>query len=233
MTGVHNNDGAEGRLTMRNETKKSVKGLLVFGLVVILLGGIAGLIVSQWDVLRFKARQRNTKVIGGTAVSPDKSAAQTPEAPAPATEPKPGGAPGPVSGVTRRPAAEPDQSVAPAIPMPDQLVGNPPVADPAIPEALAREALNLVGSDPQAEQIWLAAINDPNLSAKARQNLIEDLNENGLSDPRQPGPQDLPLIVNRLMLIEQAAPFAMDQVNWDAFQEAYRDLLNMYVQLTQ
>ncbi len=96
------------------------------------------------------------------------------------------------------------------------------VADP-----LARVALSFVGADPAAEEYWNDAINDPNLSAHERQDLIEDLNEDGLSDPRRPGMQDLPLILNRLQLIEALAPYAMDQVNWDAFMEAYKDLLNM------
>lgn len=81
--------------------------------------------------------------------------------------------------------------------------------------------------DPDAEAYWMEAINDPSLSADERQNLIEDLNEDGLSDPKNPGPQDLPLILNRLALIEQIGPYAMDKVNWDAFHEAYKDLVNL------
>jgi hypothetical protein len=33
--------------------------------------------------------------------------------------------------------------------------------------------------------------------------------------------------LNRLQLIEELAPNAMDQVNADAFAEAYKDLVNM------
>jgi len=98
----------------------------------------------------------------------------------------------------------------------------PPVQDPD-----ARAALSLVGADPMAEQYWAAAINDPNLPANERKDLIEDLNEDGLSDPKHPGPQDLPLIANRLRLIEEMAPSAMDAVNADAFAEAYKDLQNL------
>ena len=97
-----------------------------------------------------------------------------------------------------------------------------PIQDPA-----AREALSLVGLDPEAEAYWSAAINDPSLPAEERQDLIEDLNEDGLSDPKHPAPEDMPLIVNRLQLIEEMAPSAMDQVNADAFQEAHKDLLNL------
>lgn len=98
---------------------------------------------------------------------------------------------------------------------------------------MARLALSFVGADPQAEAYWYAAINDPGLSAHERQDLIEDLNEDGFSDPRRPGPEDLPLILSRLAVIEEAAPFAMDQVNLDAFQEAYKDLVNMVDRLTR
>lgn len=97
-----------------------------------------------------------------------------------------------------------------------------PIQDPS-----ARAALGFVGADPEAEQYWVAAINDPSLSANERKDLIEDLNEDGLSDPKHPGPQDLPLILNRLQLIEELGPYAMDQVNADAFQEAQKDLLAM------
>lgn len=87
----------------------------------------------------------------------------------------------------------------------------------------ARAALSFVGADPDAEAYWMGAINDPNLPAEER----KDLNEDGLSDPKHPGPEDLPLILNRLQLIEELAPDAMDRVNADAFAEAYKDLNNM------
>jgi len=96
-----------------------------------------------------------------------------------------------------------------------------------IQDPIARAALSFVGMDPYAEAYWAGAINNPDLSADERQNLIEDLNEDGLSDPQHPAPEDMPLIVNRLQIIEELAPYAMDQVNADAFQEAYKDLVNM------
>jgi hypothetical protein len=94
-------------------------------------------------------------------------------------------------------------------------------------------ALSFVGVDPDAEDVWVAAINDPTLSADDRKNLIEDLNEDGFADPDHPTPDELPLIVNRLELIEMLAPDAIDDVNLAAFAEAHKDLLNMYRQLTQ
>ena len=98
----------------------------------------------------------------------------------------------------------------------------PPPQDP-----FARLALSLVGADPEAEAYWYAAINDPALSAQERQDLIEDLNEDGLSDPRRPSADDLPLIMGRLLLLEELAPYAMDRVNAEAFAEAYKDLVGL------
>jgi hypothetical protein len=98
----------------------------------------------------------------------------------------------------------------------------PPPQDP-----LARLALSLVGADSEADAYWYAAINDPGLSAQERQDLIEDLNEDGLSDPRRPSANDLPLIMSRLLLLEELAPYAMDQVNAEAFAEAYKDLVGL------
>ena len=91
----------------------------------------------------------------------------------------------------------------------------------------ARAALTFVGADPEAEAYWYDAINDPSLSSHERQDLIEDLNEEGFIDPRHPTVEDLPLIISRLELIEELAPEAMDSVNSDAFAEARKDLLKM------
>jgi len=103
----------------------------------------------------------------------------------------------------------------------------------AAQDPAAREALKLVGIDDEAEQYWISAINDPELSANERKNLIEDLNEEGFSDPRNPTEEDLPIIVSRIELIEELTPTAMDQANAEAFQEAYKDLTNMYNRLTE
>jgi hypothetical protein len=97
-----------------------------------------------------------------------------------------------------------------------------PIQDPD-----AREALSLVGTDPAAEAYWYLAINDPNLPAPERSDLIEDLNEDGISDPKHPTADDLPVIMRRIELIEGLGPEAMDKVNADAFEEAYKDLVNL------
>ena len=47
-----------------------------------------------------------------------------------------------------------------------------PIQDPD-----ARDALSLVGIDPEAEAYWISAINDPTLPPEERKDLIEDLNE--------------------------------------------------------
>ena len=127
-------------------------------------------------------------------------------------------------------AAEPATTKSPASPVPKaqkaaqakQPKPKPPLQDPE-----AREALSLVGWEPAAEAYWYSAINDPNLPAEERSDLIEDLNEDGLTDPKHPTPDDLPVILRRIELVEALGPDAMDKVNADAFQEAYKDLLNL------
>jgi NACalpha-BTF3-like transcription factor len=94
-------------------------------------------------------------------------------------------------------------------------------------DPLARQALSWVGADPQAEQYWLQAINDPSLPPNERQDLIEDLNEEGFPDPKNLTMDDLPLILSRIEVIEEHAFDAMDEVNAAAFMEAYKDLVNM------
>lgn len=96
-----------------------------------------------------------------------------------------------------------------------------------VQDPLARAALNSVGKDPAANAYWVSAINDPSLPSEERKDLIEDLNEDGLSDPHNPGPQDMPLIAARIRLIESLAPSAMDQVDAKAFAEAEKDLTGM------
>jgi len=98
--------------------------------------------------------------------------------------------------------------------------------DPQTKERRAREALGLIGHDPDADEVWIRLINDPSLSASARSNLIEDLNEDGLSY-RNLTLDDLPVIEYRLELIEDLLPYAMDEVNENAFKEARKDLDNM------
>jgi hypothetical protein len=110
---------------------------------------------------------------------------------------------------------------------PNQTPGNPGRQKPPIQDPDARAALSFVGVDPEAEGYWASAINDANLPAEERKDLIEDLNEDGLSDPHHPGPEDMPVIASRIALIEELASYAMDKVNADAFAEAYKDLVGL------
>jgi hypothetical protein len=99
--------------------------------------------------------------------------------------------------------------------------------DPQTKERRARVALGRIGYDPDSDEVWIRIINDPSVSANARSNLIEDLNEDGFADPHNPTLDELPMIEHRLELIEDLLPYAMDEVNRDAFKEARKDLVNM------
>jgi hypothetical protein len=104
--------------------------------------------------------------------------------------------------------------------------------EPLVAHDLAREALAGVGADPHAEELWKTAINDPAMSPHQRSDLIEDLNESGFEDPSHVQPHELPIVLNRLALIENLAPGAMDDTNAAAFAEAYKDLVNIANRLT-
>lgn len=104
-------------------------------------------------------------------------------------------------------------------------------ADPAVPIKLAFRALWYLGADPEAERTWSRAINDPNMPAGVRSDLIADMIDEGYTDNNNPTKADLPLILARLEIIERHAPYARDPVNAQAFAEIYRDLLEMYVRL--
>ena len=158
--------------------------------------------------------------------------------PAPQDLPEPPHSPAPVvpSAAARPSEADtfPARSIArlepaPATTSPAATVPAPPARPPKKPlqDPVARKALALVGVDAQAEEVWLAAINNPDLPANERKDLIEDLNEEGLSDPKHPTPEDLPVIVRRIQLIEAFQKEAMDEVNAEAFREAYKDLMNL------
>jgi hypothetical protein len=139
---------------------------------------------------------------------------------------------------SERPAPRPNSSAQPQAPRPNNPAAAgavPPVAgeQPIVALPVARQALSWVGADADAEEVWVAAINDPNMPPEARKDLIEDLNEEGFEDPKHLTRDDLPLIVNRLQLIEQLAPDSVDDTNAAAFAEAYKDLLHMFAKLAQ
>jgi hypothetical protein len=57
---------------------------------------------------------------------------------------------------------------------------------------------------------------------------MEDLNEEGLINPKQPVPEDFPLIARRLVLLEELIPSVSDPFMLEHIGEAYKDLLNLY-----
>jgi hypothetical protein len=94
-----------------------------------------------------------------------------------------------------------------------------------VQDPLARDALGLVGIDPDAEQYWLAALTDANLPKSERQDLVDDLNEQGLPDPKHPTPEDLPVLLARLSMIEE---LAAENIGPDLeLKEPYDDLVNL------
>jgi hypothetical protein len=133
--------------------------------------------------------------------------------------------------VAKRSAAPPEPTVAAKPAQPPSTPPSPRKGELAAP--VARVALGFVGAVPEAEGVWLAAINDPSIPADERKDLIEDLNEEGFPNPRNLTPDDLPLVQSRLRLIEQYGLEPMDQTNAAAFAEAYKDLINMRDRLEQ
>lgn len=120
------------------------------------------------------------------------------------------------------------QPVARPQKIPDQINQSAPPAGSKEPlqDPDARVALSLVGNDSGAEAYWVSAIFDTSLPQSEREDLMEDLNEDGLSNPKHPGPEDLPLIMNRIRIIEEIAPYA-DDFMLEHLGEAYKDLNHM------
>ena len=121
---------------------------------------------------------------------------------------------------TRKISAAASQSPDRPVPIPAKK------PKPALQDPTARVAMSLVGADPDAEAYWVEAIFDSSLPDGEREDLMEDLNEEGLSDHKRPGLEDFPLIVNRLALILEIAPEA-DDFMLRHLGEAYKDLLNL------
>ena len=67
-----------------------------------------------------------------------------------------------------------------------------PADQEAIQDLMAQAALAYVGVEPGAETYGDEASNDPSLSAQEAQGMIEDSNEDDLSDPEDPATEDLP-----------------------------------------
>ena len=80
--------------------------------------------------------------------------------------------------------------------------------------------------EPEAEIYWTEAIFDQSLPDQEREDLMEDLNEAGLADPKHPTSEDLALIQIRLTKIEGLLPYA-DPFMLEHLGEAYKDLINL------
>lgn len=110
---------------------------------------------------------------------------------------------------------------------PGASLRGPRPKDRDLKDPLAREALQFVGADIASTEIWSRSINNRDLPTNERQDLIEDLNEEGFQDPKHLTHEDLPLILSRIELVELLAPSAIDDVNAAAFKEAHKDLIAM------
>jgi hypothetical protein len=194
---------------------------LVLGLAAVLTAGVGAYFLWHQDPAPSEPGsapvQANDKAMPAIATAPASAPATSPASlspAAPAESLPPSGAPAAAAA-----AGASFSKKAPYQPGPGKFIN---ARDP-----LARRALSQVGVDPSADAYWVGAINDSSLSPKERQDLIEDLNEDGISDPSAPTLKDLAVISGRLQLIEQLLPSAMDKVNADAFREARKDLLQM------
>jgi hypothetical protein len=118
------------------------------------------------------------------------------------------------------------------LPLVAQWYDDSRITDPQKKEPFARVALNYVGADATANAFYVKAINDFGLSNDQRKNLIEDLNQDGFANRKNLSENDLPLINNRMALIEQLVPATTDQVNLKAMKEAYKDLVKMRERIT-
>jgi hypothetical protein len=104
------------------------------------------------------------------------------------------------------------------------------VVDADSREALGRLALNYVGANDQALELYHQAALDPQLKPDQRRNLVEDLNQDGLSNRRNPTPEDLKIIAKRYELTQsylQQDYVKNDKLLNEAFLEANKDLANL------
>jgi type II secretory pathway pseudopilin PulG len=204
---------------------KTGKAILLTASVIAIGAAVAGVwIVHQrqqrqaeaWEA----ARQRAAR-----AAELDQLAKQSPPVAPPASAPTVSSQPTPEIPSSPQPTNVPKRPNPPAQPSVVQS-GQPAPARRELQDPLARVALGMVGADADAEAYWLDAIYNPDLPDQEREDLMEDLNEDGLSDPRHPGPWDYPLIMNRITLIDQIVPTA-DQFMLPHLWEAYKDLWNL------
>ena len=196
--------------------------MLIGSLALAVVCGIIGLVIMR--------RQAEQPAVVEPAETSRETEPAQPAAPLVKISPKVEESPAPVEPAPAMQSASPPEPVKAkkkAQPAAAQMNQGQGQGDPPTTDILAREMLSFVGMDPDATDYWVGAINDPGLPAGERKNLIEDLNEDGLPDPKYPTMEDLPLIMSRIRLIEQLVADAMDQDNLAAFAEAYKDLINL------
>jgi hypothetical protein len=107
---------------------------------------------------------------------------------------------------------------------------DPRLVEPGSKEPLARVALTYVGADPQAIALFHTALLDPSLLPDQKRNLVEDLNQDGISNRKAPTPEDLQIMTKRYELTQ--AYLQQEYVQNDAtlnaaFREADKDLRKM------
>ena len=191
---------------------KTKKTMLVVMLAVAIVSAIACLVILN----RPTAPPKQEVALTHHASQP---AVIVTEAPPPMVQP-------PEEKITEPAQAESTQPPVQPKPKPQTTTAQNQKANEPRQDPLARVALSLVGVDPVAEEYWMEAIFNPNLSDQEREDLMEDLNEEGLSDPRHPTPEDLVVIWNRISPIEDALLYA-DGFMQEHLMEAYKDLLNL------
>ena len=218
---------------------KSVRSMLLVVLAIVILGGVIQVVIPKRPAGREtvplaadRASEPARPRVPRRSAEPHMVGPPLPQRPAPQVTREsaaPAAAESPTEPAQAEARATGSEQTAVETQMQQKLQANPAAGSgpQALHDPMARVALAFVGADPDAEAYWYAAINDPSLSAHERQDLIEDLNEDGLSDPRRPTMDDLPLILSRIELIEEVFWDSMDQVNADAFLEAYKDLVNL------
>ncbi|TAK96345.1 MAG: hypothetical protein EPO07_14640 [Verrucomicrobia bacterium] len=193
------------------------KIILVPGLAVVI-----GLALAGWVVFKQSSSEKNAQANTAHVVAPEPPKNPIPPAVAPTTAPDTS-SPAPTDNLSESALEKPKRDAAQNLAPQAAPTKKPkePLHDPD-----ARAAMSLVGVDRDAEAYWLGAIFDSSLPDQEREDLMEDLNEEGLSDTKRPGPQDFPLIMNRLAIIEEIVPQA-DEFMLRHLGEAYKDLLNL------
>jgi len=119
-----------------------------------------------------------------------------------------------------------EQSVALAA----QFYQDSRLTEPGSKEPLARLALAFVGANQRAGELFHTAVLDQALLPDQKRELVEDLNQDGLSNKKAPTPEELKIIANRYALTQtylQQDYVQNDKVLSAAFREADKDLRNM------